>query len=73
MKKFLQILFLSVIGFGMVLIQTIQYVQIYNLQKEVEKQKLVNMIIKNEIKESEQKTERMIDSCLNIIVNGVWE
>lgn len=71
--KWLYIVLISIAGFCLVIIQSVQSIQIYNLEIEVEKQKQINENIRYEMELKEQRAERMIDSCLDIIENGAWE
>lgn len=50
-----------------------QNIKIYNLEKEVDKLSKYDEIIKQEIVEVENQNKRYLDSCLNILLNKVWE
>lgn len=51
---------------------SVQSIRIYNLQKEVEKQKVINEKNFEKFEQVREENKRYLDSCLNILENKTW-
>lgn len=71
MNKWYIILF-AICIFCTTLIMSVQSVRIYNLQKEVEKQKVINARNVEKFEQVRNENKRYLDSCLNILENKTW-
>lgn len=70
--KYLSVIMITIIVFCSIMIMSIQSVQIYNLQKEVEKQKVINAKNVEKFEQVREENKRYLDSCLNILENKTW-
>lgn len=71
MNKWYIVLF-AICIFCITLIMSVQSIRIYNLQKEVEKQKVINEKNFEKFEQVREENKRYLDSCLNILENKTW-
>lgn len=72
MNKWITIV-LSIFLFFFVIILLRQNNDIKNLKKEIEISRLAESKLKIELQETENRCERMTDTCIDIITNKRWE